>query len=92
MLSNYRPWQDTSKKLRRNGTTISWSLITVRTKIHMRHFATNVASIYNPAVACRRPILDPGYLACLHKPNVELVWDSIRDISDTEITTEKGIS
>lgn len=41
-------------------------------------------------VACRRPILDPGYLACLHKPNVELVWDSIRDISDTEITTEKG--
>ncbi|EED80312.1 predicted protein [Postia placenta Mad-698-R] len=33
--------------------------------------------------------LVPDY-PCLHKPNVELVWDSIRDISDTEITTEKG--
>jgi len=39
---------------------------------------------------CRRPILDPGYLECLYKPNVELIWDGIAEIGENGIKTVQG--
>ncbi|CCM02739.1 uncharacterized protein FIBRA_04846 [Fibroporia radiculosa] len=41
-------------------------------------------------LGCRRPILDPGYLACLHQSNVELNWNGISRITENEIHTDKG--
>jgi len=35
-------------------------------------------------------ILDPGYLKCLHNPNVDMNWDGIEAITDTGITTKQG--
>ncbi|KZT03369.1 FAD/NAD-binding domain-containing protein [Laetiporus sulphureus 93-53] len=41
-------------------------------------------------IGCRRPVFDPGYLACLHQPNVQLNWDGIREITTTGIVTNQG--
>ncbi|PCH39543.1 FAD/NAD(P)-binding domain-containing protein [Wolfiporia cocos MD-104 SS10] len=40
--------------------------------------------------SCRRPIFDPGYLTCLHLPNVELNWDGISEIVEEGIRTRQG--
>jgi len=42
-------------------------------------------------LVCRRPILDPGYLECLYKPNVELIWDGIAEIGENGIKTVQGV-
>ncbi|EIW85072.1 FAD/NAD(P)-binding domain-containing protein [Coniophora puteana RWD-64-598 SS2] len=33
---------------------------------------------YSPG--CKRIIIDPGYLAALHQPNIELCWDTVEEI------------
>lgn len=40
---------------------------------------------------CRRPILDPGYLACLHQPNIELRWGEIKEIQEDGILMEGDV-
>lgn len=42
------------------------------------------------ALYCRRPILDAGYYACLHKPNVGLSWKSVREVTKTGLLLEDG--
>ncbi|KAG9086905.1 hypothetical protein FRC07_012956 [Ceratobasidium sp. 392] len=41
-------------------------------------------------LGCKRIVVDPGYLACLKRPNVELEFDSITEITETGITTKTG--
>lgn len=43
------------------------------------------------ALQCRRPILDPGYLACLHQPNIELRWGEIKEIQEDGILMEGDV-
>ncbi|KAH9921021.1 uncharacterized protein B0H18DRAFT_1022339 [Fomitopsis serialis] len=46
--------------------------------------------IPNYPMTCRRPILDVGYYACLHKPNVELRWEGVREVTKTGLRLEDG--
>jgi len=41
-------------------------------------------------MTCRRPILDVGYYACLHKPNVELRWENVREVTKTGLRLADG--
>jgi len=43
---------------------------------------------YSPG--CRRVIIDPGYLECLHKPNVDLCWEAIDAIVEDGIQLKSG--
>ena len=42
------------------------------------------------ALYCRRPILDAGYYACLHKPNVELNWKGVQEVTKAGLLLEDG--
>lgn len=41
-------------------------------------------------LGCKRRIFDPGYLASLHRPNVELLAEGIQQVTETGIISEKG--
>ncbi|KAF9013992.1 hypothetical protein BDQ17DRAFT_434014 [Cyathus striatus] len=43
---------------------------------------------YTPG--CKRIILDPGYLECLHQANVSLQWDGIADIVEEGLKMKTG--
>ncbi|KAK7178628.1 monooxygenase [Paraphaeosphaeria sporulosa] len=40
-------------------------------------------------LGCKRRIFDPGYLECLHKPNVELTTERITSFTETGLQTTK---
>ena len=40
--------------------------------------------------ACKRVILDGGYLKCLNQPNVELVYDPIKEITAKGVVCASG--
>ncbi|KAL6301962.1 FAD/NAD-P-binding domain-containing protein [Sparassis latifolia] len=40
--------------------------------------------------ACRRLVMDPGYLAALHRPNISLNWDGIAEVTEDGILTKTG--
>src|SRR6266849_1177370 len=42
------------------------------------------------APGCKRIILDPGYLESLHRPNVTLSYDAIKDIVPEGVRLETG--
>jgi len=46
--------------------------------------------IPNYAPGCKRLIVDPGYLKCLHKDNVDLNWDGIASFTESGILTKTG--
>ncbi|EED78470.1 predicted protein [Postia placenta Mad-698-R] len=52
--------------------------------------ASRLRGRYQP-LQCRRPILDPGYLACLHQPNIELRWGEIKEIQEDGILMEGDV-
>jgi len=54
------------------------------------HFGIRIQTLSFAALPCRRPILDPGYLSCLHSPNIELNWDNISEITEDGIRAENG--
>ncbi|KIJ69255.1 hypothetical protein HYDPIDRAFT_172706 [Hydnomerulius pinastri MD-312] len=39
---------------------------------------------------CKRIIVDPGYLAALHQPNVKLQWDGVREIVEDGVVLSTG--
>ncbi|KAH7889434.1 hypothetical protein F5I97DRAFT_1994531 [Phlebopus sp. FC_14] len=39
---------------------------------------------------CKRIVVDPGYLAALHRPNVSLRWDTIQEIVEDGIMLSTG--
>ncbi|KAH7915954.1 FAD/NAD(P)-binding domain-containing protein [Hygrophoropsis aurantiaca] len=39
---------------------------------------------------CKRIIIDPGYLAALHKPNVNIVWENIAEIVEKGVVLKSG--
>ncbi|KAG8786077.1 hypothetical protein FRC12_016936 [Ceratobasidium sp. 428] len=41
-------------------------------------------------LGCKRVVVDPGYLVSLNKPNVELEFDTITEVTETGITTKAG--
>jgi cation diffusion facilitator CzcD-associated flavoprotein CzcO len=41
-------------------------------------------------LGCKRRIFDPGYLASLHRPNVDLLPEGIQEITETGIVSETG--
>jgi cation diffusion facilitator CzcD-associated flavoprotein CzcO len=41
-------------------------------------------------LGCKRRIFDPGYLASLHRSNVDLLPEGIREITKTGIISERG--
>lgn len=41
-------------------------------------------------LGCKRRVFDPGYLACLHKPNVELTTERITNFTETGLETSRG--
>jgi hypothetical protein len=41
-------------------------------------------------MGCKRILYDPGYLDSLHRPNVNLNWDGISEITENGIRTAKG--
>ncbi|KAG8689841.1 hypothetical protein FRC09_012238 [Ceratobasidium sp. 395] len=41
-------------------------------------------------LGCKRVVVDPGYLTSLNKPNVELEFDTITEVTETGITTKTG--
>lgn len=46
--------------------------------------------IPNFPLGCKRRIYDPGYLASLHRDNVELLPEGIKRVTETGIISEKG--
>jgi len=44
----------------------------------------------NIAPGCRRIIIDPDYLACLHRPNVTLRWDGVDSLVEEGIKVKTG--
>ncbi|THH28149.1 hypothetical protein EUX98_g6039 [Antrodiella citrinella] len=42
------------------------------------------------ALGCKRFIIDPGYLEALHRPNNDLNFDGIAEVTETGIKTKKG--
>ncbi|EMD34219.1 hypothetical protein CERSUDRAFT_97479 [Gelatoporia subvermispora B] len=44
----------------------------------------------NYPLACKRLVVDTGYLAALHRPNLDLNWDGIAEITEDGIRTQKG--
>lgn len=42
------------------------------------------------ALGCKRFIVDSGYYDALHKPNNDLNYDGIAQVTETGITTKKG--
>ncbi|TFY67346.1 hypothetical protein EVJ58_g1677 [Rhodofomes roseus] len=44
----------------------------------------------NYPMTCRRPILDAGYYACLHRPNVELRSNAVREVTKSGLRFEDG--
>jgi cation diffusion facilitator CzcD-associated flavoprotein CzcO len=42
------------------------------------------------APGCKRVIVDPGYLESLHRPNVTLSYDAIKDIVPEGVRLETG--
>jgi cation diffusion facilitator CzcD-associated flavoprotein CzcO len=45
---------------------------------------------HSSAPGCKRLILDPGYLDCLHQPNVSLNWSPIESIVGEGIQLKNG--
>jgi cation diffusion facilitator CzcD-associated flavoprotein CzcO len=43
-------------------------------------------------LGCKRRIYDPGYLACLHRDNVELLPEGIQEFTETGLLSETGKS
>ncbi|KAG2414586.1 hypothetical protein HFD88_003777 [Aspergillus terreus] len=42
-------------------------------------------------IGCKRKVLDTDYLACLHRPNMELVYDDpVQTLTETGVRTESG--
>ncbi|KAH7912239.1 hypothetical protein BJ138DRAFT_814110 [Hygrophoropsis aurantiaca] len=39
---------------------------------------------------CKRIIVDPGYLAALHQPNVDLVWEGVAEIVENGVKLKNG--
>lgn len=49
------------------------------------------ALVPRTVVGCKRKVLDTGYLACLHRENMELVTDDpVREIEEEGVVTERG--
>ena len=46
--------------------------------------------IPNYPFGCKRVIYDPGYLESLHQPNVELVYDPIKEVTDKGVLCNSG--
>jgi cation diffusion facilitator CzcD-associated flavoprotein CzcO len=42
------------------------------------------------APGCKRMILNPGYLECLHQPNMDMNWEGIERFTETGLVTKKG--
>lgn len=42
------------------------------------------------AMGCKRIVIDPHYLESLQRPNVDLEWDPIAEITESGITTKSG--
>lgn len=42
------------------------------------------------AMGCKRIILDPGYYACLNRPNVDLAWGGVKEILEDGLVTGQG--
>ena len=42
------------------------------------------------APACKRLVMETGYLASLHKPNMDVNWDGIDTLTEEGILTKKG--
>jgi cation diffusion facilitator CzcD-associated flavoprotein CzcO len=42
------------------------------------------------APGCKRIIVDPDYLKCLHRPNVSVKWDGIEEIIEEGIKLKTG--
>jgi hypothetical protein len=53
------------------------------------HVASQFDSV-STAPGCRRLIVDPGYLECLHRPNVTLTYDAIECIVPSGVQLETG--
>ncbi|KAG9118937.1 hypothetical protein FRC07_006284 [Ceratobasidium sp. 392] len=41
-------------------------------------------------MGCKPNIIDPGYLAALQRPNIQLEWDSIKEVTESGIITNSG--
>lgn len=49
------------------------------------------AVIPNHEIGCKRKVMDTDYLACLHRPNVELIHsDPVSSITPTGVVTQSG--
>ncbi|EMD34222.1 hypothetical protein CERSUDRAFT_117119 [Gelatoporia subvermispora B] len=44
----------------------------------------------NYPMACKRLVIDTGYLTALHRPNLDLNWDGIEELTEEGILTKKG--
>ncbi|GJJ12715.1 hypothetical protein Clacol_006959 [Clathrus columnatus] len=44
----------------------------------------------NYPMGCKRVVLDPGYYASLHRPNVELAWGGVKEVLEDGVITGKG--
>lgn len=41
-------------------------------------------------MGCKRIIVDPGYLKSLHRPNVAVKWDAIKNVVENGIELKTG--
>ncbi|KAI0933357.1 hypothetical protein AcV5_005520 [Taiwanofungus camphoratus] len=80
--------QGVYNRFRAQGPTKEQDLIDYIKRTAPRKYHNKL--IPNYPVACRRPVLDPGYLSCLHQPNVSLSWDGIAEITEDGVLTHTG--
>jgi cation diffusion facilitator CzcD-associated flavoprotein CzcO len=65
-------------------------------EVSIHHITSNSPEKYHSflipkySMGCKRIILDPGYLQCLHQSNVELITDAIGEITTEGILTKNG--
>ncbi|KAK7458842.1 hypothetical protein VKT23_009851 [Stygiomarasmius scandens] len=75
------------------GSPLLRKLSTRLAKFYIRHtapkeYADKLMPDYT--IGCKRVIFDTNYLACLHRPNVEINFDGIDSIYEEGFVTKKG--
>ncbi|TFK30127.1 FAD/NAD(P)-binding domain-containing protein [Coprinopsis marcescibilis] len=53
-----------------------------------KEYLSKLIPSYPPG--CRRIIVDPEYLSCLHRPNVKLEWDGVAELVENGVKTKTG--
>ncbi|KAG6918135.1 hypothetical protein DXG01_016324 [Tephrocybe rancida] len=56
----------------------------------IRRSRSSISAERHSAPGCKRIIVDPGYLGALHRPNVSLSWEAIKDVVEEGVELKSG--